>query len=87
MDPAGLPIRYDPQELSAFCERWKVVELAVFGSVLRPDFGPESDVDVLVTFSEDAPWSLLDVVGAAQELERILGRPVDFLERAGLEQG
>lgn len=47
--------------LAAFCARWKVTELALFGSALRGDFGPGSDVDLLVTFAPDAHWSLLDL--------------------------
>jgi len=44
--------------IAEFCRRWKITELALFGSVLRDDFRPDSDVDVLVTFAPDAPWSL-----------------------------
>lgn len=67
--------------IGEFCERWKVVELAVFGSVLRADFGPESDVDVLVTFAADARWSLMDWADMTEELRRIFGRDVDLIEK------
>jgi len=60
--------------------------LAVFGSVLRDDFGPESDVDFLVTYAPDAEWSLFDVAGAEYELEDLLGRKVDLVSRKGVEQ-
>ena len=54
-------------ELSEFCRRWKIVELALFGSVLRSDFKPDSDVDMLVSFAADAQWSLLDHVRMQDE--------------------
>lgn len=67
-----------------FCERWNVREFAVFGSVLREDFGPDSDIDVLVSFDEDAPWSLWDLITMREELEDVFGRRVDLIEREGL---
>ena len=50
------------QQLADFCRRWKVTELSFFGSVMRDDFRPDSDVDVLVTFDSNADWSLFDLV-------------------------
>ncbi|MBI5118310.1 nucleotidyltransferase family protein [Candidatus Poribacteria bacterium] len=74
-----------PKEAIAdFCRRWKVTEFALFGSVLREDFKPDSDVDVLVTFAPDAPWSLLDIVTMQEELKAIFGREVDLVEKEGL---
>ena len=76
-----------PQEqMAQFCQRWQITELALFGSVLRLDFRAESDIDVLVTFAPEAQWSLLDHVEMQDELEAILGRPVDLLTRAGIER-
>jgi len=49
-----------PDTLQQFCQRWKIRELALFGSVLRTDFRPDSDIDILVTFHDDADWRLLD---------------------------
>lgn len=72
--------------LEAFCRKWKIVELALFGSVLRDDFDAESDVDVLVTFEDDAPWSLWDIVHMGDDLEQLLGRKVDIAERSAIEQ-
>ena len=60
-------------KLAAFCERWQIVELAIFGSILRDDFGPESDIDLLVSFREDARHSLFDMVRMERELETIFG--------------
>jgi predicted nucleotidyltransferase len=74
------------EEISDFCQRWKITELALFGSVLRPDFGADSDVDVLVSFAPDARWSLFDLVAMESELQAILGREVDLVERTAVEQ-
>jgi uncharacterized protein len=75
----------EPARIQGFCSRWKVTELAMFGSVLRDDFRPDSDVDVLVTFAEDARWTLFDLAAMQEELERIFGREVDLVTRRGLE--
>jgi len=72
--------------LEAWCRKWKVVELAFFGSVLRDDFRPDSDVDVLVCFAADSRWSLFDLAAIVGDLEQVLGRRVDLLTRRGVEQ-
>src|SRR3990170_8236105 len=74
------------ERIAEFCRRWKISELALFGSVLREDFRPDSDVDVLVTFAPDAKWSLFDHVDMEDELAQILGRPVDLVSRRGIER-
>jgi predicted nucleotidyltransferase/uncharacterized protein with HEPN domain len=74
-----------PDALAAFCHRWRVIELALFGSALRDDFRPDSDVDVLVTFEEEANWGLFDLVTMQDDLGTILGRPVDLVERKAVE--
>ena len=81
MDRTRLP----KDALGEFCRRWQVRELALFGSALRDDFGPESDVDVLLTFAEGATWGLLDLVRMQRELQSVFGRPVDVLTRRGVE--
>jgi uncharacterized protein len=68
------------KEIAAICKRWQVVEFSLFGSVLRDDFRPDSDVDVLVKFSERAQISLFDLVQMKLELEEIFHRPVDMIE-------
>ncbi len=76
-----------PKEpLEAFCLRWKVAEIALFGSVLRDDFRPDSDVDVLVSFMPEARHSLFDLARMQKELEAILGREVDLVEKKAVEQ-
>ena len=72
-------------EIVTFCKRWQVTELALFGSVLRDDFGPESDVDVLVRFKEDAQYTLFDLDDMEMELKKIFGREVDLVSRRGVE--
>jgi len=72
--------------LGEFCRKWKITQLALFGSVLREDFRPESDIDVLVRFDPDSHWSLMDVVEMQDELEKVLGRKVDFVERSAIER-
>jgi hypothetical protein len=74
-----------PDGLGSFCRRWKVLELALFGSALREDFRPESDVDLLVTFASDAHWTLLDLVHMENELAGLLNRRVELVERAAVE--
>jgi uncharacterized protein len=69
-----------------FCRRWKIRELALFGSVLRPDFRPDSDVDVLVTFTDDADWGLLAHIEMQQELATLLDRPIDLISKRALER-
>ena len=63
-----------------FCEKWGIIEFALFGSVVRDDFGPESDIDVMVRFANKRRPRGLAYVGAKQELEDLLGREVDFIE-------
>ncbi|HVS08962.1 MAG TPA: nucleotidyltransferase family protein [Planctomycetota bacterium] len=82
IEPKDLPM----DGLSAFCKRWKVKELALFGSALRDDFGPESDIDFLVTFQSQARWSLFDHVQMEEELEALLGRSVDLVTRPAIER-
>jgi predicted nucleotidyltransferase len=72
--------------VETFCHRWKVRELAVFGSALRDDFRPDSDVDLLVTFEPDANWGLLEQTTMESELAVILDRKVDLVSRRAVER-
>ena len=81
-----LKIDIDLAKIAEFCARWKIVEFALFGSVLRDDFGPASDLDVLVTFAADAKWTLFDHVEMQDELEAITGHKVDLISRKAVEQ-
>jgi len=80
------PNLLDVKDIAPFCKRWKIREFAVFGSILRDDFKPESDVDVLVTFNASVEWGLFDHVQMRTELESMLSRKVDLVTRRALEQ-
>ncbi len=79
-------ISVDRKKISRFCRGWKIAEFSFFGSVLRDDFGPDSEIDVLVSFGPDAGWSLLDHVQMEEELAAILGRKADLVSRRGIER-
>lgn len=81
-----LPITLDRTQLTDFCRRWKIRKLEVFGSVLRPDFGPDSDVDFLATFEPAAGWTLFDEITMQDELAQIVGRRVDLASRRAVER-
>jgi len=72
-------------KIADYCRRWRITELALFGSALRDDFNPESDIDVLVAFDRDAHWTLFDMVDMQEELKDIFGRDVDLVSRRGIE--
>jgi len=72
--------------IAQFCQRWKVEEFYLFGSVLRHDFRPDSDIDVMVQFASDVPWGLLELVRMKRELEEMFGRKVDILTKKSIEQ-
>jgi len=74
------------EALAEFCRRWKIAELAVFGSALRQEFPAGSDVDVLVTFADGADWSLFEHVRMQQELKALLNREVDLVSRRAVER-
>jgi uncharacterized protein len=70
-----------PAQLIEFCQRWHIIELALFGSILRQDFRSDSDIDILVTFDPDAKMSLLDLVSMEYELAERCDRKIDLLTR------
>jgi len=74
-----------PREaIAGFCRKWRVKQLAIFGSALRDDFGPESDVDVLVELQPNHGLNLYDWVDMIEELQAIFGRKVDLVAKGGL---
>jgi hypothetical protein len=79
-----MALQISEDSLAPFCHRWRIRELSLFGSVLREDFTAASDVDVLVSFDDKAPWSLWDLTTMQDELTALIGRPVDLVEREGL---
>lgn len=76
----------DIEAVRAFCERWHVSELSLFGSVLTDRFGPQSDVDVIVAFAPQASVGLIAMGRMQRELEQIFGRRVDLVTRSGLKR-
>jgi hypothetical protein len=75
-----------PDAFAAFCRKWRIVELALFGSALREDFRPDSDVDVLVRFAEDVRYGMFDFVHLQEELTALVGRPVDAVDWRAVER-
>jgi hypothetical protein len=82
-----MPVRVgiDQAKIAEFCRKWRVKELSIFGSALGEDFGPESDVDVLVELLPDHGLNLYDWVDMIEELEAMFGRKVDLVAKGGLK--
>lgn len=79
------PSRQIPlQAIDAFSRKWNLREFALFGSVLRDDFSPASDVDVLIELHPDHPYSTFELADMHEELERLFARPVDLVLKGGL---
>ncbi len=78
-------IQIDRHGVAEFCRRWKITDFALFGSALRDDFRPDSDVDVLVRYEPGSPRSLSDLVRREDELKAIFGREVDLVDRRAVE--
>lgn len=74
-------LQIDRERIAAFCRKWKINEFALFGSVLRDDFRPDSDVDVLVTFAPGGGITFDNRVEMMDELSAIFGRPIDLVEK------
>jgi predicted nucleotidyltransferase len=81
---AKIQVEIPKEEIAAFCKRNHIRKFSLFGSVLRDDFRPESDIDVLVEFDTDAKISLFDLIDMEEELASILGRKVDLIEASAL---
>ena len=77
----SLRIEVPRERIVAFCERYNIVKLAFFGSVLRDDFGPESDIDVLVDVRSGTKHDISGILDMEKELGGILGREVDLIFR------
>src|SRR4028118_1937287 len=79
----ALPI----DEITKFCQQWQIIELSLFGSILRDDFHADSDIDILVAFAPTANWGLLDNAQMQEELEALLSRRVDLISTRAIERG
>ncbi len=77
-------IEISENRLVELCQKWKVAELSLFGSILHDDFGPDSDIDVLVSFMPDAPWSLWDLMEMKEQLEVLFSRKINLVEKEAL---
>ena len=84
MSSPHLPVPHDA--IAAFCKKWNVKEFYFFGSVLRDDFAPTSDIDIAVRFAPAARYSLFDLVDMEDELKAIFGRDVDLLTLRAIER-
>jgi predicted nucleotidyltransferase len=73
-------------QIREFCQRWQIVEFALFGSVLRDDFRPDSDIDCLVVFAPNSQNSLLDLVTMEWQLEDIFHRKVDLASKQAVTE-
>ena len=78
-------IEFKEADISAFCNKWKIQELSLFGSILRDDFRTDSDIDMLVVFAEDAKWSFFQLCEAEEEMKGKLGRDVELVPKAQLK--
>ncbi|MGL5059179.1 MAG: nucleotidyltransferase family protein [Microcoleus sp.] len=61
-------LKASPSEIAEFCQRWNIIELALFGSILRDDFRSDSDIDILASFSPDCCWNLFDLMQIQEQL-------------------
>jgi len=76
----------EAEKIADFCRRWKISRLAVFGSMVREELRPDSDIDLLVTFRNDADWTMFDHFTMEEELSRLLGREVDLISMRAVEE-
>jgi uncharacterized protein len=74
-----------PEAIELFCKKWQVEELALFGSVLRDDFRPDSDIDVMVEFNAQARPTFASLDQMENELKFLFHREVDLITRKGIE--
>ncbi len=74
------------EKIAEFCHKWQITELALFGSILRDDFNPDSDIDVLLTFAPTAQRGLTETLQMRDELQAIFERKVDLIVKAAIER-
>lgn len=79
-------IKLPMEKIIEFCDRWQVTEFALFGSVLRDDFRPDSDIDILINVSPNAKRGLTETLQMRDELETIFDRKVDLMIKAAIER-
>ena len=74
----------DKNKIKVFCKKWKIQELAIFGSFIRDDFNDQSDIDVLITFLPKVTWGF-EIAELREELSLIFNRKIDLLNKRSLE--
>lgn len=74
------------ESLKKLCQHWQIIELSLFGSILREDFNADSDIDLLVKFSEEAKITFFDLDVIEQQLSKLFHRPVDVVTKSAIEQ-
>jgi predicted nucleotidyltransferase len=84
MIPINLGV--EAKRIADFCQKWKISRLSAFGSILRGELQPDSDIDLLVTFSNDADWTMFDHFIMEDELSHMLNREVDLVNIKALEE-
>ncbi len=75
-----------PNQLQEICQQWQITELALFGSVLRNDFNSQSDIDILVSFAEEAKITFFDLDTIEAQFSKLFNRPVDVVTKQAIEQ-
>lgn len=73
-------------KINQFCQQWKITELAVFGSILRDDFKPDSDIDFLVKFDLGITIGIFELYEIEEQLSEIVGRPIDLVFKTSIEK-
>jgi uncharacterized protein len=73
------------EEIAKFCQQWQITEFSLFGSVLRDDFRPDSDIDILIDFDPQAHPTFFDLVKMEEQLKTLFQRDIDLLTRKGIE--
>ena len=79
-------LKIQPVQLEEICQQWQITELALFGSVLRDDFNPQSDVDILVSFAKSTKITFFDLDAIEEQLSKLLDRSVDLVTKRAIEQ-
>jgi predicted nucleotidyltransferase len=78
-------IKINSEKISEICQRYKISELAIFGSVLRGDYNNESDIDLLVEFIPNSGITLFNLVDIKEEFEKLFGREVDIVSKNAIK--
>ncbi len=79
-----LSVEIPVEPLHDFCQRWKVSELAVFGSALHENYKLDSDLDLLISFEKDSQWGFFDLVNMESELGIIFNKKIDLVEKTAI---